>query len=114
MWSEGTIKPWHVVLLVIMVAIFIASEFWLSSLRKAAPKRKTDVELWQEYAHNNDCKIIERRDGYSEDVTGYGTTHRSGGFYFGSNYHPGQDLWLCADGVKHQKESRFAKQFKQN
>ena len=70
----------------------------------------TDVELWQEYAKTNECKIIEHHDSYLDDTTGYGMTSRGSGVMIGSNYHSAQDLWQCADGVKHFKATRFAEQ----
>jgi histidinol phosphatase-like PHP family hydrolase len=37
-------------------------------------------------------------------------TTRGSGVILGSSYHSAQDLWQCADGVKHFKAARFAEQ----
>ena len=109
MFYEFENKWWHWLLLIILIIILMVAQFMVP---KGPPKvrAKTDIELWQEYAKSSDCKIIERHDGYSDDSTGFGMTDRGSGVMIGSNYHSAQDLWQCADGVKHFKAARFAEQ----
>jgi hypothetical protein len=76
---------------------------------KVRPKTKTDIELWQAYATTNRCKIIERHDAYSDSTSGFGLTSRGSAVLIdGSKSHPAQDVWQCADGVKHHKTARFS------
>lgn len=92
----------------VLIVGIVAELVFIFVTEQNKPKVKTDVELWQEYAKANQCKVIERHDGYSDDTSGVGVTARGSGVMIGSTYHSAQDLWQCVDGVKHHKAARFA------
>jgi hypothetical protein len=100
----------QVVLGILAIMVIMILDFVFQPERSVGSKPKTDIELWQEHVQANQCKIIERHDGYSDSNSGVGMTTRGSGVILGSSYHSAQDLWQCADGVKHFKAARFAEQ----
>jgi len=52
---------------------------------------------WQEFKKENNCKIIERKNGR------YGSGFTSNGKYVMTHIN-GQDCWLCDDGIKYWRD----------
>ncbi len=69
-----------------------------------APKPLTKAQLWEKFKQDNDCKIIEKREGHSTGGLGISSSGHVIGM-MGDDV-PDQVAYLCKDGVTYWKNEK--------
>lgn len=64
----------------------------------------TQAEIWEKFKQDNDCKVVEKREGHSTGGVGLSTSGHVVGMI--GNDVPDQVGYLCKDGVTYWKNEK--------